>query len=115
MRVTHQQALEALSELDDLEASGAEWDDEAGFETAEPTLVEHISVEVLERHGLRLAEKPAPDKQELADAVGRMVKYAKAADDFTGHAASLLPRIAAIGSWLGTAGAALLHLAGLGG
>ena len=61
MRVTHQQALEALSELDDLEASGAEWDDEAGFETAEPTLVEHISVEVLERHGLRLAEKPAPD------------------------------------------------------
>ncbi len=60
-RVTHQQALEALSELDDLEGNETEWDDEAGFETAERTLVEEINVELLERHGLRLAEKPAPD------------------------------------------------------
>lgn len=76
-RVTHQQALEALSELDDLETSGSDWDDEAGFETAEPTLVEHISVEVLERHGLRLAEKPAP---ELMMPVTSRAQHASAAE-----------------------------------
>jgi hypothetical protein len=57
--------------------------------------------------------KPKPDKEEVAGAVGRVVKYAKAADDFGQHAEKLLPRIAALGSWLGTHGASLLALAGI--
>ncbi len=61
IRVTHQPALDALSELDDSDGDDADWDDEAGFETAERTLVEEINSDVLERHGLRLADKPLPD------------------------------------------------------
>ena len=61
IRVTHQQALEALSELDDLEGNDSDWDDEAGFDTAERTLVEEINPDLLERHGLRLGERAAPD------------------------------------------------------
>jgi hypothetical protein len=48
--------------------------------------------------------KADPDKEVVAGAVGRIVKYAKAADDFDKHASNLLPHIAALGSWLGTAG-----------
>ncbi len=61
MRVTHQQALEALSELGDLDENEDDWDDEAGFDTAERTLVEEINVETLEKHGLRLGDRAAPD------------------------------------------------------
>ncbi len=61
LRVTHQQALEALSELGDLDESEDDWDDEAGFDTAERTLVEEINVETLEKHGLRLGDRAAPD------------------------------------------------------
>ena len=57
--------------------------------------------------------KPEPDKEEVAGALGRVVRYAKAADDFGEHAEKLLPRIAALGSWLGTHGHALLALAGI--
>ena len=57
--------------------------------------------------------KADPDKEEVAGAVGRIVKYAKAADDFDTHASHLLPHIAALGSWLGTAGYALLKAAGI--
>jgi hypothetical protein len=61
IRVTHQPALDALSELGEMDGDDADWDDEAGFETAERTLVEEIDPEVLERHGLRLADKPLPE------------------------------------------------------
>ena len=57
--------------------------------------------------------KADPDRQEVADAVGRIVKYAKAADDFDELATKLLPHIAALGSWLGTAGYAVLKMAGI--
>lgn len=57
--------------------------------------------------------KPKPDKEEVAGALGRVVKYAKAADDFGQHAEKLLPRIAALSSWLGTHGQALLAMAGI--
>ncbi len=63
---------------------------------------------------------PLPDKVDakaelaaLHELVGRIVKYAKAADDFDEHVTKLLPHIAALGSWLGTAGDALLRLAGI--
>ena len=57
--------------------------------------------------------KADPDKEEVAGAVGRIVEYAKAADDFDEHVTKLLPHIAALGSWLGTAGYALLKAAGI--
>ena len=57
--------------------------------------------------------KANPDKEEVAGAVGRIVEYAKAADDFDEHVTKLLPHIAALGSWLGTAGYALLKAAGI--
>jgi hypothetical protein len=57
--------------------------------------------------------KADPDKEEVAGAVGRIVKYAKAADDFDEHVTKLLPHIAALGSWLGTAGYALLKAVGI--
>lgn len=57
--------------------------------------------------------KADPDKEEVAGAAGRIVKYAKAADDFDEHVTKLLPHIAALGSWLGTAGYALLKAAGI--
>ena len=65
LRATHQPAVEALSELDDLEAADAPaWadddDDEAGFDTSERTLVEHIAPDVLERHGLRMGDVQPP-------------------------------------------------------
>ena len=40
--------------------------------------------------------KPEPDKEEVGGALERVVKYAKAADDFGEHAEKLLPRLAAL-------------------
>jgi hypothetical protein len=40
-------------------------------------------------------------------------KYAKAADDFGEHAEKLLPRLAALGSWLGAHGHNLLAMLGI--
>jgi hypothetical protein len=57
--------------------------------------------------------KPEPDKEEVGDALERAVKYAKAADDFGEHAEELLPRLAALASWLGPVGHGLLSLLGL--
>ncbi len=57
--------------------------------------------------------KADPDKEEVAGALGRIGKYAKAADDFDEHVTKLLPHIAALGSWLDTAGYAVLKLAGI--
>jgi len=59
------------------------------------------------------AAKPEPDKEEVAGAVGRVVKYATFADNFSEHAEKLLPRIAALASWLGVHGSALLSMVGL--
>jgi hypothetical protein len=57
--------------------------------------------------------KPEPDKEEVGGALERAVKYAKAADDFADHADKLLPRLAALGSWLGPVGHGLLSIVGL--
>jgi hypothetical protein len=59
------------------------------------------------------AEKPEPDKEEVGGALGRVVKYAKAADDFGDHAEKLLPRLAALAAWLGPVGHSLLSVVGL--
>ena len=60
------------------------------------------------------AAKPDPNKDEVGGALGRVAKYAKAADDFGEHAEKLAPRIAALASWLGTAGRVLLAAFGIG-
>lgn len=57
--------------------------------------------------------KPSPDKEEVAGAIERVVKYAKAADDFGEHAATMLPRVIALGSWLGAHGRPLLSMLGI--
>jgi len=57
--------------------------------------------------------KPEPDKKEVGGALERVVKYAKAADDFGEHTEKLLPRLAALASWLGPAGHTLLSMLGL--
>jgi hypothetical protein len=57
--------------------------------------------------------KPQPDKAEVGGAVERVVRYAKAADDFGEHVEKLLPRLAAIASWAGAAGRGLLTMAGV--
>jgi hypothetical protein len=57
--------------------------------------------------------KAEPDKEEVGGALERVVKYAKAADDFGEHAEKLLPRLAALASWLGPAGHTLLSLLGI--
>jgi len=54
--------------------------------------------------------KPEPDKKEVGGALERVVKYAKAADDFGEHTEKLLPRLAALASWLGPAGHTLLSM-----
>jgi hypothetical protein len=59
------------------------------------------------------AAKPEPDKEEVGGALERAVKYAKAADDFGDQAEKLLPRLAALASWLGPVGHHLLALAGI--
>jgi hypothetical protein len=57
--------------------------------------------------------KPEPDKEEVGGALERAVKYAKAADDFGDQAEKLLPRLAALASWLGPVGHGLLSMIGL--
>jgi hypothetical protein len=57
--------------------------------------------------------KPEPDKEEVGGALERVVKYAKAADDLGEHAEKLLPRLAALASWLGPAGHTLLSMLGI--
>jgi hypothetical protein len=59
------------------------------------------------------AAKPEPDKEEVGGAVERVVKYAKAADDFAEHTEKIVPRLAALASWLGPAGRALLNVLGV--
>jgi hypothetical protein len=54
--------------------------------------------------------KTAPDKEEVGGALERAVKYAKAADDFGEHAEKLLPRLAALASWLGAHGHNLVSM-----
>lgn len=49
-----------------------------------------------------------PDKHEVAIAVERSIEYAKRSPDFDYHAANLVPHLAAIASWAGVAGRALL-------
>jgi hypothetical protein len=58
--------------------------------------------------------KAKPDKDEVGSAVERAIKYAKSADDFGDHVEKLLPRVAAVTSWLGTAGGGLLSMLGVG-
>jgi hypothetical protein len=57
--------------------------------------------------------KPEPNKEEVGGALERVAKYAKAADDFGEHAEKLLPRLVALGSWLGPAGRVLLNMLGI--
>ena len=57
--------------------------------------------------------KPQPNKDEVGGALERVAKYAKAADDFGEHAEKLLPRLAALASWLGPAGRAVLNTLGI--
>jgi hypothetical protein len=57
--------------------------------------------------------KAKPDKAEVGGALERVGKYAKAADDFGEHAEKLLPRLAALGSWLGAHGHNLLAMLGV--
>jgi len=57
--------------------------------------------------------KPQPDKEEVGGAVERAIKYAKSANDFGDHVERLLPRLAAIASWVGVAGCGLLAMAGV--
>jgi hypothetical protein len=56
------------------------------------------------------ATKPEPDKQEVGGALERAVKYAKAAGDFGEHIEEMLPRLAALVSWLGANGHTLLSM-----
>jgi hypothetical protein len=57
--------------------------------------------------------KPEPDREEVGGAVERVVKYAKVADDFVEHTEKIVPRLAALASWLGPAGRALLNMLGV--
>jgi hypothetical protein len=59
------------------------------------------------------AAKPTPDKDDLGDAVGRVLKAAKGANNFAEQIETLAPRITALAAWLGPAGAALLRHLGL--
>ena len=59
------------------------------------------------------AGKAEPDKEEVAGALERAVKHAKAAEEFTASAERLVPRIAALGAWLGTHGRRLLAMVGI--
>jgi hypothetical protein len=60
------------------------------------------------------AAQPAPDKQYVANAVQRVLEAAKGADSFADQVEKWAPRVAALASWAGPAGRALLTLAGLG-
>ena len=64
------------------------------------------------RRGSRDAEeesaKPTLDKEEIAGAIGRVARYARAADDFSEHAEKIAPRVAALASSLGPLGKLVL-------
>ena len=49
------------------------------------------------------AEKPEPDKEELAGGLGRALGYAKKAADFSEHAGKVADLVTRIGGWLGAA------------
>jgi hypothetical protein len=57
--------------------------------------------------------KSKPDKEEVGGALERVVKYAKGASDFAENTEKLIPRLAALGSWLGPAGRAVLNTLGV--
>jgi hypothetical protein len=57
--------------------------------------------------------KAEPDKDEVAHALERAIKYGKAADDFDDHAEYLLPRIVSLASWVGAPGRGLLAMIGV--
>jgi hypothetical protein len=57
--------------------------------------------------------KPEPDKAEVGNALERVTKCAKAANDFTENAEKIVPRLVALGSWLGPAGRTLLNTLGI--
>jgi hypothetical protein len=61
------------------------------------------------------AAKAEPDKQDIGAYLTIAAKVAKTADDFSDRVEKLLPRIAALGSWLGLDGHALLAAFGLAG
>jgi hypothetical protein len=57
--------------------------------------------------------KPEPDKAAVGNALERVTRGAKAAGDFAENAEKIVPRLVALGSWLGPAGRALLNSLGV--
>jgi hypothetical protein len=57
--------------------------------------------------------KPESDKAEVGNALERVTRCTKAASDFTENAEKIVPRLVALGSWLGPAGRALLNSLGV--
>ena len=57
--------------------------------------------------------KPEPDKEWVGNALERVAKSAKAASDFSENAEKIVPRLVALGSWLGPAGRAVLNVMGV--
>jgi hypothetical protein len=57
--------------------------------------------------------KPEPDKEWVGNALERVAKSAKAASDFSDNAEKIVPRLVALGSWLGPAGRAVLNALGV--
>jgi hypothetical protein len=57
--------------------------------------------------------KPEPDKEWVGNALERVAKSAKAASDFAENAEKIVPRLVALGSWLGPAGRAVLNALGI--
>ena len=57
--------------------------------------------------------KAEPDEAEVGAALERVTKYANAAGDFAENAEKIVPRLVALGSWLGPAGRALLNSLGV--
>lgn len=57
--------------------------------------------------------KPTPDKSEMGDAIGRALKYAKQAADFTKVIESVKGPVIGIASWLGTNVNSILAAVGL--
>ena len=57
--------------------------------------------------------KPQPDKEWVGNALERVAKSAKAASDFSENAEKIVPRLVALGSWLGPAGRAVLNALGV--
>jgi hypothetical protein len=57
--------------------------------------------------------KSNPDKAEVGNALERVAKCTKAAGDFAENAEKIVPRLVALGSWLGPAGRAVLNALGV--